>query len=132
MGIEQLKLVVKDLAICLNTASKIIAKQGLLSLLDLREVGMDLIALDKNQFLSELKDVSDEERAQLEEAFKASLNLVNKQNEMKIEDGVMLLEKIVKYGQGIYGYALRVYSDAQGYYGEGKALLAEIKALVSA
>lgn len=119
LGIENLKKIVNLGAEALNVGSKIINGGGLLSALSLIDEVNALGTIEKGALLAELKDLTTDERLQLEELFKHKVSLQDKAVELKIEEGVDLLEKAGDL-------AIRVI----GIVNEVKVLVAEAGALI--
>lgn len=104
----------------INVAVKVVNKEGIWTLFALSDEVANLGTINKDEFLAELKALTPEKRAELDKQFQAKVVLKNKELEAKIEKGELVLEKAIDVVLSV----LKVYND-------GKAVIAEAKALVA-
>jgi len=105
----------------INVAVKIfVEKQGVWNVLQLTDEVAALGTIKKEELLSELAACTPEFRKLLDKQFQDKVVLANKSLEAKIEKGELVLEK----GIDLVLKTLSLYND-------GKALVAEMKALVA-
>lgn len=120
LGIEGLKKIVLLGAAGVNVGEKIANHGGILSALSLIGEVQALGSLQKGQLLAEAKDLSKEERSELNQVFKAKLVLDNKVLESKIEAGADVVDEAIDCGL-----------EALAVYEHGKALSDKVKALLA-
>jgi hypothetical protein len=120
MGIDELKKVVKDICDVLNSVSRLIAKEGLLSLYPAVGAIQDLIKVDYKKVKDEILDLDSAERADLNKVIAASLQLKNPVAQQKLLDSVDCIEQVVDLAH----YAVDGYN-------RGKVIVDRVKRIVS-
>ena len=98
LGIDNLKIVVKLIAILANVGDKMGHEKGAArwaELLGLVTALGGITSLKWDQVVPEIKDLDDVERAALEQVFKDEFQLVDKSLEEAIEHGIVIAEKQV-------------------------------------
>ena len=118
MGIEGLKSAFGAIAKCLNVVGKLLNKQGLWVLLELREPIATLSSMNFGTLKQEAKDLSEVEREALEAYFKGLIDFPNKDVQARFLSGVDCLEE-----------SADLVEDAIGIYNKGISLVGKFKAL---
>jgi hypothetical protein len=121
MNIDDLKKAVSDICEILNAVSKLINKQGILSLMGAIAPAQDLSQLDWVKVKAEILDLDASERAQLNDVLKQKLQLQKPEVQAKLLDAVDCLEQVIDLAH----YGIDVYN-------RGKVLVDRVKRLVGA
>lgn len=108
-GVETLKKVAEAVADVLNVGSKVLNKQGLWHLISLKDSVEFFTKVDLRVVLVELKDGNEADRESVESAFKAKLDLVNKDVQAKFGTFVDTLEEVADLAEDAYSTGVALY-----------------------
>lgn len=123
LGIDGLSKIVKASAECANVASKLMNKGGLLALLGLQGPLSDLAVVNYPQAMEELKDLSSDERIQLEKLLSQAFAPVNPVVDKGLDSFLALGEKTVAVVQ-------KGVTEGEDLFETAKALVVEWKSFL--
>lgn len=123
MGIEQLKKLVETIAEGINVGFKLFNKAGIFAIFELSDDLSALASLSKDELVAQFKDLTVEERKELNALFKSKLVLSDKTLEAKIEESADCLEQAVALVHDGVVTGTAFYKSGKELYEKAKAIL---------